>query len=288
MCVLALHDGVHPADDELRDIRIPSATSTTSRTRRARRSVDVALSNAMGLGGHNGCVLLGRVDADPAGCRRAVTLRARFDTRAWHRGVRKRTCADPASGAALRARRADRVAKMRAFRIVPGTVRRARGHVPRAGHARASSARSTASGVSSASESSTTSASASASSPGGKRRFGIATTRMPAGCARADAVVRVLDRGAARRARRRAAAPPRGRRPAPACRARPPRTRRSRGRAGPAPPARARGRSAGGSTRTRARAASARPAARPPRPRRRSAAARSCVALAASARRRAG
>jgi 3-oxoacyl-(acyl-carrier-protein) synthase len=26
-----------------------------------RATVDVALSNAMGLGGHNGCVLLGRV-----------------------------------------------------------------------------------------------------------------------------------------------------------------------------------------------------------------------------------
>ena len=48
------------ADDQLRGTRIPSATSTTSRTRRAHVQVDVALSNAMGLGGHNGCVLLGR------------------------------------------------------------------------------------------------------------------------------------------------------------------------------------------------------------------------------------
>ena len=39
---------------------IPTVTSTTFRTRRARVQVDVALSNAMGLGGHNGCVLLGR------------------------------------------------------------------------------------------------------------------------------------------------------------------------------------------------------------------------------------
>ena len=41
---------------------IPTATSTTSRTRRASAQVDVALSNAMGLGGHNGCVLVGRYD----------------------------------------------------------------------------------------------------------------------------------------------------------------------------------------------------------------------------------
>ena len=42
--------------------RIPSSTSTTCRTRRARCELEVALSNAMGLGGHNGCVLLGRVE----------------------------------------------------------------------------------------------------------------------------------------------------------------------------------------------------------------------------------
>ena len=41
---------------------IPTSTSTTSPTRRARPTIRVALSNAMGLGGHNGCVLLGRVD----------------------------------------------------------------------------------------------------------------------------------------------------------------------------------------------------------------------------------
>ena len=50
------------ADDRTTSTRTPSATSTTSRTRRARPQVDVALSNAMGLGGHNGCVLLGRVE----------------------------------------------------------------------------------------------------------------------------------------------------------------------------------------------------------------------------------
>ena len=59
MCVLALHEGVlpptinyvHPDPDCDLDY-VPNE---------ARRvQVDVALSNAMGLGGHNGCVLLGR------------------------------------------------------------------------------------------------------------------------------------------------------------------------------------------------------------------------------------
>ena len=60
MCVLA-HPRRHaPADDQLPTSPTRSATSTTSRTRRASVDVDVALSNAMGLGGHNGCVLLGR------------------------------------------------------------------------------------------------------------------------------------------------------------------------------------------------------------------------------------
>ena len=48
------------ADDQLPRARPRRATSTTCRTRRGARQVDVALSNAMGLGGHNGCVLLGR------------------------------------------------------------------------------------------------------------------------------------------------------------------------------------------------------------------------------------
>jgi len=61
MCVLALREGiipptinyVHP-DPECDLDYVPNE---------ARRvQVDVALSNAMGLGGHNGCVLLGRVD----------------------------------------------------------------------------------------------------------------------------------------------------------------------------------------------------------------------------------
>ena len=61
MCVLALHEGVLPPTinyanpDPVCDLDyVPNE---------ARRvQVDVALSNAMGLGGHNGCVLLGRGD----------------------------------------------------------------------------------------------------------------------------------------------------------------------------------------------------------------------------------
>jgi 3-oxoacyl-[acyl-carrier-protein] synthase II len=63
MCVLALHDGVLPPtinyehpDPECDLDYVPNEA------REAR--VDVALSNAMGLGGHNGCVLFGRTDRD--------------------------------------------------------------------------------------------------------------------------------------------------------------------------------------------------------------------------------
>jgi 3-oxoacyl-[acyl-carrier-protein] synthase II len=61
MCVLALRDGVlpptinyeHPDPDCDLDY-VPNEARETQ--------VDVALSNAMGLGGHNGCVLFGRLD----------------------------------------------------------------------------------------------------------------------------------------------------------------------------------------------------------------------------------
>ena len=61
MCVLAVHEGVLPPTinyenpDPACDLDyVPNAS------REAR--IDVALSNAMGLGGHNGCVLVGRVE----------------------------------------------------------------------------------------------------------------------------------------------------------------------------------------------------------------------------------
>src|SRR5947207_7918719 len=63
MCVLALHEGILPPtinyehpDPECDLDYVPNEPR--------RAQVDVALSNAMGLGGHNGCVLVGRVDGD--------------------------------------------------------------------------------------------------------------------------------------------------------------------------------------------------------------------------------
>ena len=58
MCVLAVHDGKLPPTINY-EHPDPDATSTTSRTSRVASEVDVALSNAMGLGGHNACVLMG-------------------------------------------------------------------------------------------------------------------------------------------------------------------------------------------------------------------------------------
>ena len=61
MCVLAVHHGVLPPtmnyehpDPECDLDYVPNEAREAQ--------VDVALSNAMGLGGHNGCVLVGRVD----------------------------------------------------------------------------------------------------------------------------------------------------------------------------------------------------------------------------------
>src|SRR5436309_9118246 len=61
MCVRAVHDGVLPPtmnyehpDPECDLDYVPNEARETR--------VEVALSNAMGLGGHNGCVLVGRVD----------------------------------------------------------------------------------------------------------------------------------------------------------------------------------------------------------------------------------
>jgi beta-ketoacyl-acyl-carrier-protein synthase II len=66
MCVLALHEGTLPPtinyrnpDPELDLDYVPNEARQAQ--------VDVALSNAMGLGGHNACVLVGRVDGSAEG-----------------------------------------------------------------------------------------------------------------------------------------------------------------------------------------------------------------------------
>ena len=114
MCALAIHHGVIPPtmnyetpDPECDLDYVPNEA------REAR--VDVALSNAMGLGGHNGCVLARprrRLTA-AFGCREPSHFRARL-TRRLAPSEPARRAGRAASRAALRARRADRVAKPRA------------------------------------------------------------------------------------------------------------------------------------------------------------------------------
>jgi 3-oxoacyl-[acyl-carrier-protein] synthase II len=60
MCVLALRDGVLPPTINY-EHPDPACDLDYVPNEARRVQVDVALSNAMGLGGHNGCVLLGRV-----------------------------------------------------------------------------------------------------------------------------------------------------------------------------------------------------------------------------------
>jgi 3-oxoacyl-[acyl-carrier-protein] synthase II len=61
MCALALKEGVLPPTiNQLNPDPECDLDYVPNEARRA--EVDVALSNAMGLGGHNACVLLGRVD----------------------------------------------------------------------------------------------------------------------------------------------------------------------------------------------------------------------------------
>jgi 3-oxoacyl-[acyl-carrier-protein] synthase II len=61
MCVLAVRDGVLPPT--MNYVHPDPACDLDYVPNEARRTqVDVALSNAMGLGGHNGCVLVGRIE----------------------------------------------------------------------------------------------------------------------------------------------------------------------------------------------------------------------------------
>jgi len=60
VCALALRDGVLPPTINYRDPD-PECDLDYVPNEARRVEVDVALSNAMGLGGHNACVLLGRV-----------------------------------------------------------------------------------------------------------------------------------------------------------------------------------------------------------------------------------
>jgi 3-oxoacyl-[acyl-carrier-protein] synthase II len=59
LCALALHHGVLPPTINYREPD-PECDLDYVPNEARRTQVDVALSNAMGLGGHNGCVLLGR------------------------------------------------------------------------------------------------------------------------------------------------------------------------------------------------------------------------------------
>src|SRR5436309_16129777 len=61
MCALAIRDGVLPPTINYQNPD-PDCDLDYVPNEARKADVKVALSNAMGLGGHNGCVLLGRVD----------------------------------------------------------------------------------------------------------------------------------------------------------------------------------------------------------------------------------
>src|SRR6476620_9355175 len=72
MCVLALHDGKLPPTINYREPD-PDCDLDYGPNEAREVQVDVALSNAMGLGGHNGCVLLGRAPSC-RGCRQPIPV----------------------------------------------------------------------------------------------------------------------------------------------------------------------------------------------------------------------
>jgi 3-oxoacyl-[acyl-carrier-protein] synthase II len=61
MCVLAVHEGVIPPTINYRNPD-PDCDLDYVPNEAREAEIDVALSNAMGLGGHNGCVLVGRAE----------------------------------------------------------------------------------------------------------------------------------------------------------------------------------------------------------------------------------
>ena len=62
MCVLAVHEGMLPPTMNYANPD-PACDLDYVPNEARPATIDVALSNAMGLGGHNGCVLVGRIDA---------------------------------------------------------------------------------------------------------------------------------------------------------------------------------------------------------------------------------